>query len=81
MVGLFAMGFVLTWFRLKTQSLWPPVFFRAAYGVIVYWVLHFITATTPSMEYVIGPYGCALPACMVVLAFVLFLKRKSLPDA
>lgn len=80
-VGAIALGFVLTWFRLKTQSLWPPVFFRAAYGVFVYWILEFITAPTPSMEYVVGLFGCALPACLVVLAFVLWLKRKSLPGA
>ncbi|NIM17769.1 MAG: CPBP family intramembrane metalloprotease [Candidatus Aminicenantes bacterium] len=74
-VGALASGFVLTWLRLKTQSLWPPVFFRATYGVFVIWILHFITAPTPSMKYVVGSFGCALPACLVVLAFVLWLKR------
>jgi membrane protease YdiL (CAAX protease family) len=80
-VGAFALGFVLTWFRLKSESLWPPVFFRAAYSVFIWQILNFITVPKPSMEYVIGLYGCALPACLVVLAFVLWLKRKSLPQA
>ncbi len=74
-----ALSFVMTWLRLKSNSLWPVVLLHTSHNVFV---LHFfepLTANTALSLYFVGETGAALAIVNLILAFVIWRLSVQLP--
>ncbi|WND03383.1 CPBP family intramembrane metalloprotease [Temperatibacter marinus] len=67
-------SFPLTFYRLKSGSLWPSVIFHAMHNVMVYHLFESMTKTTKSGKIWVGEFGWLLPLITGVIALY-FIKR------
>jgi uncharacterized protein len=72
------MSFMLTWFRLKCDSLWPAVLFHASHNVFVPIVFDNLTRNLGSTLLYTTVFGAA-PACTTAMfALYFWVRRKEL---
>jgi hypothetical protein len=74
-----AIRFAQAWLRLKTDSVWPPIFLHASHNL---WMQSIFTPLTTEKEYtkwIAGDLGLAFVVVAAVVAVVFWLKRGELP--
>jgi CAAX protease family protein len=74
-----AVSFAQAWLRMKTDSVWPPIFLHASHNL---WMQSIFTPLTTDKEYtkwVAGDLGLALVIVAVAVAVVFWAKRGDLP--
>jgi membrane protease YdiL (CAAX protease family) len=74
-----AISFAQAWLRLKTDSVWPPIFLHASHNL---WMQSIFTPLTTEKEYtkwIAGDLGLAFVVVAAVVAVVFWLKRGELP--
>jgi membrane protease YdiL (CAAX protease family) len=76
-----AISFVQAWLRLKTGSVWPPIFLHASHNL---WMQQIYTPLTTEREYtrwVAGDLGLAFVVVAAVVAVVFWAKRGDLSNS
>jgi membrane protease YdiL (CAAX protease family) len=71
-------GFIYTWFRMRSGSLWTGVLLHASHNLFIQAVFTRLTSDTGNTKYFIDEFGCVLPLVSVVAAIVFYGKRKEL---
>jgi membrane protease YdiL (CAAX protease family) len=72
-------SFVLTWFRLKTGSVWTAMFLHASHNVFVQTIFTPLTADTGPTEFFVGEFGVGLAAGYLIAAIFFWKLREQLP--
>ena len=72
-------SFVLTWFRLKTGSVWTAMFLHASHNVFVQTIFTPLTADTGPTEFFVGEFGVGLAAGYLTAAVLVWKLREQLP--
>jgi membrane protease YdiL (CAAX protease family) len=75
-----AISFVQAWLRLKTGSVWPPIFLHASHNLWMQSIFPSLTEENGSTKWVGGDLGLAFVVVAAVLAVVFWLKRRELGD-
>lgn len=76
-----SMSFILTWFRLKSQSVWPAALFHASHNVFVPIVFDNLVRDTGRTLLFTTVFGAA-PACASALfAFYFWTRRKEVQQS
>lgn len=70
------LSFFLTWLRLRSQSLWPPVLFHASCNC-AQWGLEWLTQRTALTSYVTFQYGAGFAILVWILLGILWKKLPS----
>jgi membrane protease YdiL (CAAX protease family) len=73
-----AISFAQAWLRLRTDSVWPPIFLHASHNL---WMQSIFTPLTSDQEYtkwIAGDLGLAF-VVVAAVAMVFWLKRGELP--
>ena len=78
--GIMAASFAMTWFRLKSGSLWTAVLFHGMHNMFIQEFFDPITADTGMTEYVIGEFGFAVPLAYAIVGYLFWRKRRELPE-
>jgi uncharacterized protein len=77
-VMVVAISVVLTWIRLRSNSVWPCAIFHASHNLFIQGFFSPLTATkgrwTP---YAVDEFGVAVPAVAIVFAILFWLYRGS----
>ncbi len=76
-VMVVAISVVLTWIRLRSNSVWPCAFFHASHNLFIQAFFSPLTAAKgPWTPYVVDEFGVALPAVAIVFAILFWLYRN-----
>lgn len=73
-----AISFAQAWLRLKTDSLWPPIFLHASHNLWMQSVFSPLTSDREYTKWVAGDLGFAFVIVAAVVAFVFWAKRGEL---
>jgi membrane protease YdiL (CAAX protease family) len=74
-----AISFAQAWLRLRTHSVWPPIFLHASHNL---WIQSIFTPLTSDQHYtkwIAGDLGLAFVVVAAVVAMVFWIKRGELP--
>ena len=63
-----SMSVVMTYFRLKTDSLWPAVVFHMSHNVFLQKFFGPMTSETANSAWFLDEFGIVVPAILVMLA-------------
>src|SRR5262245_16597869 len=74
-----AITVALAWLRLKTDSVWPPIFLHASHNLWMQSILSPLTSDREYTKWVAGDLGLAFVVVAAVVAVVFWLKRGELP--
>ncbi len=78
MVLIISMGFIYTWFRIKSGSLWTAVILHASHNLFIQSIFTPLTADTGNTAYYIDEFGIVLPIVGICFAIYYWNKRKEL---
>ncbi len=73
-IGLMSMSVIMTYFRLKTNSLWPAVILHMSHNVFLQKFFTPMTAEVPSSVWFIDEFGAILP--ITIFIFAIYFWRK-----
>jgi len=74
-----AISFAQAWLRLRTDSVWPPIFLHASHNL---WIQSIFTPLTSDQHYtkwIAGDLGLAFVVVAAVVAVAFWIKRGELP--
>ena len=71
---------ILSWIRLKSDSLWPAVVFHAVHNGSIQMFFDRITIDTGSTQYFTGEFGIGLALTTGVIAWIIYLKSKQMNE-
>ena len=74
-VMVISISFMMTWFRLKSKSLWPCVILHASHNLFIQNIFTPLTITTDNTKYYIDEFGIVLALVCLVVA-VYFWRRR-----
>jgi membrane protease YdiL (CAAX protease family) len=72
-------SFILTWLRLKSGSLWTGMFFHASHNWFIQAYFTRLTTATAITAYFIDEFGAILALLSIMLAYLFWRMRGSLP--
>ncbi|MBC9032270.1 CPBP family intramembrane metalloprotease [Sphingomonas sp. JC676] len=76
-VLVLSISVILTWLRMRSNSVWPCAIFHASHNIFVQAVFTPLTgARGAATPYAIGEFGVAVPAALVLVATWFWMKRK-----
>ena len=81
MVLIVCMGFIYTWFRIKSGSLWTAVILHATHNLYIQNIFTPLTTDTGNTAYFVDEFGVVLPVVAIGFAFYYWNKRKELEPA
>lgn len=73
-----AISFAQAWLRLKTGSVWPPIFLHASHNLWMQSVFTPLTTERENTKWVAGDLGVAFVVVAAVVAVVFWSKRGEL---
>lgn len=73
-----SMTFVYTWFRLKSDSLWPCVMLHASHNLFIQTFFTPITIAHSQSKYFVDEFGAVLPIVALCFAIYFWSRRKEL---
>ncbi len=76
-----AVSFAQAWLRLRTDSVWPPIFLHASHNVWMQSICTPLTIEKQSTKWVVGETGLAFVALSALVAVVFWVKRRQLPGS
>ena len=74
-----AISFAQAWLRLRTGSLWPPIFLHARHNLWMQSIFFPLTSEREYTKWVAGDLGLAFVVVAAVVAVAFWLKRGDLP--
>ncbi len=77
-VMVIGISFVLTWFRLKSNSLWTGVILHASHNLFIQSIFTPLTQDTGDTKFYIDEFGIVLPIVCLGFAFHFWKKRTAL---
>jgi membrane protease YdiL (CAAX protease family) len=80
-VMVIAISFAFAWFRLKSGSLLTGVVLHASHNLFIQSIFTPLTFDTGNTKYFIDEFGIGLPIACVIIAVILWSKRKYLPGS
>ena len=78
MVLIISMGFIYTWFRIKSGSLWTAVILHASHNLFIQRIFTPLTENTGNTAYFIDEFGIVLPIIGICFAIYFWSKRNEL---
>ena len=76
-----AISFAQAWLRLKTGSVWPPIFLHASHNLWMQSIFCPFTTQNEMTKWVAGDLGLAFMIVSAVVALIFWAKRNELPGA
>ena len=76
-ISVIGLGVFLTWLRLASNSLWPPVLFHGAHNTLIWGVFEASTQNGRLTAYLTTEFGIGLSAVATVLAYVCWTNRPT----
>jgi membrane protease YdiL (CAAX protease family) len=76
-----AISFAQAWLRLRTDSLWPPIFLHASHNLWMQSIFFPLTSEREYTKWVAGDLGLAFVVVAAVVAVVFWIKRRDLPSS
>jgi len=77
-VLIISISFILTWFRIRSNSLWTATLLHASHNRFIQDVFTPLTQDTGSTNYFIDEFGIVLPVICVGFALYFWSRRKEL---
>jgi uncharacterized protein len=74
-----AISLAQAWLRLKSDSVWPPIFLHASHNLWMQSIFFPLTTPNESTKWVAGDLGLAFVVVAAVVAVAFWLKRGDLP--
>ena len=74
-VMVLELSVILTWIRLRSNSVWPCAIFHASHNLFIQAFFTPLTGSTKLTPYAIGEYGVAIAAVALVFAAVFWYSR------
>jgi membrane protease YdiL (CAAX protease family) len=74
-VMVLELSVMLTWIRLRSNSVWPCAIFHASHNLFIQGFFTPLTGSTSLTPYAIGEYGVAIAAVALVFAVVFWVFR------
>jgi membrane protease YdiL (CAAX protease family) len=74
-----AISFAQAWLRLKTGSVWPPIFLHASHNLWMQSIFYPFTTQNEMTKWVAGDLGLAFMIVSAVVALIFWAKRNELP--
>ena len=71
-------SFIMTWFRLKSKSLWTCVLLHASHNLFIQQFFTPLTSDTGNTKYFTDEFGVVLPIICLCFAIFFWTKRKEL---
>jgi membrane protease YdiL (CAAX protease family) len=72
-VMVIASSVILTWLRLRSQSVWPCAIFHASHNVLIQSFFTPLTGSRgPATAYAVDEFGLAVPAVVLLFAFLIW---------
>lgn len=72
-----SVSFILTWLRLKSNSVWPCAILHISHNVAIQGIFTPLTITREYTPYFVDEFGIALAVVAAIFAFVLWYKENS----
>ena len=73
-----AISFAQAWLRLKSDSVWPPIFLHASHNLWMQSIFFPLTTENEKTKWVAGDLGLAFVVVAAVVAVVFWAKREDL---
>lgn len=80
-VMVVSMSFMMTWFRLKSNSLWTAVLLHASHNLFIQSIFTPLTTDTGNTNYFMDEFGIVLPVICVCFAVFFWKKRAELANS
>jgi membrane protease YdiL (CAAX protease family) len=80
-VMVVALGFVFTWMRLKSGSLWTGVLLHASHNLFIQAFFDPMTTDTGRTKYITSEFGAALALTAILVAVYFWTRRGELKSA
>ena len=82
-VMVVSISVMMTWIRLKSNSVWPCAILHASHNLFIQAILTPLTTPRPDglTKYATGEFGLAVPAAAAVFAVIFWVNRKSAEHA
>lgn len=77
-VLVISISFILSWLRLKSNSVWPCAILHISHNVAIQGIFTPLTVTRQYTAYFIDEFGIALAAVGALFAFIVWWKQNSL---
>jgi membrane protease YdiL (CAAX protease family) len=74
-----AISFAQAWLRLKTGSVWPPIFLHASHNLWMQSIFFPLTTQNEMTKWVAGDLGLAFAIVSAVVAVIFWAKQDELP--
>ena len=71
---IMSMSVIMTYVRLKTDSLWPAVVFHMSHNVFIQKFFAPMTSTNSQSVWFVDEFGAVLPAVLLVFAIYYWIK-------
>jgi hypothetical protein len=80
---LFALNVILTWLRLRSNSVWPCIVFHGAHSFLIQGIFDLLTDKTGNGGWLAGQSGVALAGAYLAIAVPFFwaLATSRVPSA
>jgi membrane protease YdiL (CAAX protease family) len=78
-IGYVALSFIMTYFRVQSQSIWPATVLHAAHNTFILYLLQPMTIKYKGTSFYAGEFGIILPSVLLVFAGYFWYRysRKS----
>lgn len=80
-VMVISISFMMTWFRLKSNSLWPCVILHASHNLFIQTIFTPLTITNDNTKYYIDEFGIVLALVCLGVAVYFWTKRRQVNTA
>lgn len=81
-VEVIASAFMLTWLRLRSNSVWPCAIMHASHNLFIIAIFTKLTSPHGSITpYLVDEFGIAVPMVMVIVALVFWSRRHQAMSA
>ncbi|MGZ3766993.1 MAG: CPBP family intramembrane glutamic endopeptidase [Mucilaginibacter sp.] len=77
-VMIVSSSFIITWFRLKSNSLWAAAIMHASHNLFIQTIFTPLTKDTGHTKYFTDEFGAVLPVISLLFAIYFWTRRKEL---
>jgi membrane protease YdiL (CAAX protease family) len=76
-ISLIGLGVFLSWLRLVSNSVWPPILFHGVHNTLIWGVFDRATETGRFTAYITTEFGAGMTAAAVIIGYVCWANRPS----
>ena len=74
-LGVIALGYIFTWIRLKSGSVWPAMLLHASHNLFIQAIFDPRTRSTPFTNYTIGEFGAGFVIVAWIVVAIIWRDR------